>query len=68
MAKFFGNLHLVLAVGLLLAIAVMMQFGLSAPVDVNSVTHYVLELSARDGEMNFATVARQFGGSIEVMG
>lgn len=41
MAKFFGNLHLVLAVGLLLAIAVMMKFGISAPVDLNSVTRWL---------------------------
>ncbi|HEY0960027.1 MAG TPA: urate hydroxylase PuuD [Novosphingobium sp.] len=36
MAKFFGNLHLVLAVGVVLAIALMMQFAPVAPVDVNS--------------------------------
>lgn len=41
MAKFFGNLHLVLAVGLLLAIAVMMQFGLSAPVTAQGVFHWL---------------------------
>ena len=41
MAKFFGNLHLVLAVGLLLAIAVMMQWGGSAPVDLSSVTRWL---------------------------
>ncbi len=41
MAKFFGNLHLVLAVGLLLAIAVMMQFALSAPVDVSSIIRWL---------------------------
>ncbi len=41
MAKFFGNLHLVLAVGLVLAIVVMMQFGGSAPVDANAVLHWL---------------------------
>jgi uncharacterized membrane protein len=41
MAKFFGNLHLVLAVGLLLAIAVMMKWAPYAPVDLNSVTHWL---------------------------
>jgi uncharacterized membrane protein len=37
MGKFFGNLHLVLAVGVVLAVVVMMAFAPSAPVDVNSV-------------------------------
>ena len=37
MAKFFGNLHLVLAVGLAAAIGVMLAFHASAPVDSNSV-------------------------------
>jgi uncharacterized membrane protein len=37
MAKFFGNLHLVLVVGLAAAIAVMVAFHASAPVDGNSV-------------------------------
>lgn len=41
MAKFFGNLHLVLAVGLLLAFAVMMQFGLSAPVTAQAAFHWL---------------------------
>ena len=36
MAKFFGNLHLVLAVGLVLAIALILHFAPTAPVDVNS--------------------------------
>jgi len=37
MAKFFGNLHLVLAVGLVAAIAMMIGYSESAPVDVNAV-------------------------------
>ncbi len=37
MAKFFGNLHLVLVVGLAVAIGVMIAFHASAPVDSNSV-------------------------------
>jgi uncharacterized membrane protein len=41
MAKFFGNLHLVLIVGLVLAIVVMMAFAPSAPVDVNSVFRWL---------------------------
>jgi uncharacterized membrane protein len=41
MAKFFGNLHLVLGVGLVLAIVVMMQFAGSAPVDTNSVFRWL---------------------------
>ncbi len=41
MAKFFGNLHLVLVVGLVLAIAVMMKFAGSAPVDANSVLRWL---------------------------
>jgi len=41
MAKLFGNLHLVLAIGLVLAVAVMMYFAPSAPVDVNSVLHWL---------------------------
>lgn len=36
MAKFFGNLHLVLVVGLAAAIGVMIAFHASAPVDGNS--------------------------------
>jgi len=41
MAKFFGNLHLVLGVGLVAAIAVMLHFGASAPVDSNSVARWL---------------------------
>ena len=41
MAKFFGNLHLVLAVGLAGAIALMLCFGGTAPVDVNSVFRWL---------------------------
>lgn len=41
MAKFFGNLHLVLAIGVVLAIAVMMAFAPTAPVDVNSVFRWL---------------------------
>jgi uncharacterized membrane protein len=41
MAKFFGNLHLVLVVGLVAAIAVMLGFGASAPVDANSVLRWL---------------------------
>ena len=41
MAKFFGNLHLVLLVGLVAAVAVMMGFAESAPVDVNSVFRWL---------------------------
>ena len=40
MAKFFGNLHLVLVVGLVAAIAVMYGFAASAPVDANSVLRW----------------------------
>jgi len=40
MAKFFGNLHLVLVVGLVLAIVVMVEFAGSAPVDANSVLRW----------------------------
>ena len=36
MAKFFGNLHLVLVVGLVAAIAVMLGYGADVPVNVNS--------------------------------
>ena len=39
MAKLFGNLHLVLAIGLVAAIAVMLGFGAEVPLDVNSVFH-----------------------------
>jgi len=41
MAKFFGNLHLILAIGLVAAIVVMMAFGVSAPVDVNSIFRWL---------------------------
>jgi uncharacterized membrane protein len=41
MAKFFGNLHLVLAVGLALAIGVMVCYAEVVPVDVNSVFHWL---------------------------
>ncbi|NLR71309.1 hypothetical protein HGI47_10545 [Novosphingobium sp. ERN07] len=41
MAKFFGNLHLVLVVGFVAAIAVMISFGASAPVDANSVLRWL---------------------------
>lgn len=41
MAKFFGNLHLVLAVGLVAAIAIMLGFADSAPVDTNSVFRWL---------------------------
>lgn len=41
MAKLFGNLHLVLAVGLAAAIALMMAFAASAPVDSNSVLRWL---------------------------
>jgi len=36
MAKFFGNLHLVLAVGLLIAVGVMVNFGTDVPLTVNA--------------------------------
>jgi uncharacterized membrane protein len=41
MAKLFGNLHLVIVIGLVLAIIVMMAFAPSAPVDVNSVMRWL---------------------------
>ena len=41
MAKFFGNLHLVLLTGLVLAVIVMVQFSASAPVDANSVLRWL---------------------------
>lgn len=41
MAKFFGNLHLVLAVGLVAAIALMLAFGPYVAVDINSVTRWL---------------------------
>ncbi|MFM5883877.1 MAG: hypothetical protein ACKOQ3_00860, partial [Novosphingobium sp.] len=41
MGKFFGNLHLVLATGVVAAILVMWHFGASAPVDANSVLRWL---------------------------
>ncbi|MDD3799741.1 MAG: urate hydroxylase PuuD [Novosphingobium sp.] len=41
MAKLFGNLHLVLVVGLVLAIVVMMGFNPDVPVDLGSVTRWL---------------------------
>ena len=41
MAKLFGNLHLVLVIGLVLAGVVMMAFAPSAPVDVNSIFRWL---------------------------
>ncbi len=41
MAKFFGNLNLVLVTGLVIAIIVMMGFAQSAPVDVNSIFRWL---------------------------
>ncbi len=41
MAKLFGNLHLVLAIGLALAIAVMIAFAPTAPVDANAVLRWL---------------------------
>ena len=41
MAKLFGNLHLVLIIGLVLAVIVMMAFGVTAPVDVNSIFRWL---------------------------
>ena len=41
MAKFFGNLHLVLVAGLVFAIAVMMHFGEAVTVDTNSVFRWL---------------------------
>lgn len=41
MAKFFGNLHLVLFVGLVATIAVMLSYAPSAPVDANSVLRWL---------------------------
>ncbi len=41
MAKFFGNLHLVLGVGVVLAILTMMHFAGSAPVDTNSIFRWL---------------------------
>jgi len=41
MAKFFGNLHLVLAVGFAAALVVMFAFNAAAPVDANSVFRWL---------------------------
>ena len=41
MAKLFGNLQLVMIVGLVAAIAVIAAFGASTPVDVNSITRWL---------------------------
>ncbi len=41
MAKLFGNLHLVLIVGLVAAIAVMVGFGDSTPITVNSIFRWL---------------------------
>lgn len=41
MAKIFGNLHLILVVGLILAIIVMMKFAPVAPVDANNILHWL---------------------------
>lgn len=41
MAKFFGNLHLVLAIGLVAAVVLMVIFAPAAPIDLNSVTRWL---------------------------
>ena len=41
MAKFFGNLHLVLVVGLVAAIALMFAYGESVPVNANAVLRWL---------------------------
>lgn len=41
MAKFFGNLHLVLATGVVLAVITMLQYAGAAPVDANSVFRWL---------------------------
>ena len=41
MAKLFGNLQLVVLVGLIAAIAIMAALGASAPINVNSVFHWL---------------------------
>ncbi|BEV01351.1 urate hydroxylase PuuD [Novosphingobium olei] len=41
MAKLFGNLHLILGIGLVAAIAVMLGFADSAPVDGNSIFRWL---------------------------
>ena len=41
MAKLFGNLHLILVIGLVAAIAVMVAFAPSAPVDANAILYWL---------------------------
>lgn len=41
MAKLFGNLHLVMAIGLVAALALMLGFGAYTPVDSNSVARWL---------------------------
>ena len=41
MAKFFGNLNLVLGVGLAAAIGVMLCYGEVVPVNANNVLHWL---------------------------
>ena len=41
MAKFFGNLHLILIIGLVLAVVVMVVFAPSAPLTVQAVIHWL---------------------------
>lgn len=41
MAKFFGNLHLILGIGVVAAIILMMAFGETAPIDLNSIFHWL---------------------------
>jgi len=41
MAKLFGNLHLVLGIGLVAAIVVMMAYAPSAPPDINAIFHWI---------------------------
>lgn len=41
MTKLFGNLHLVLAIGLVAAIGLMMAFAGSAPIDINTISRWL---------------------------
>ncbi|HEX2794629.1 MAG TPA: urate hydroxylase PuuD [Croceicoccus sp.] len=41
MAKLFGNLHLVLVIGVVLAVALMLAFAPSAPIDINSIMRWL---------------------------
>ncbi|WFL77457.1 urate hydroxylase PuuD [Altererythrobacter arenosus] len=41
MAKLFGNLHLVLLLGVVAALATMIGFGASAPIDANAITRWL---------------------------